>query len=249
MKKGRPGHVVHALADPTLVASLRHVLRRTTGTFGARALSATRWPAARQMTTVLVEGQPVRMKVGEHRAKPEIEDLVALSTRTGIPVRELQARAEDAWRAQEGSPPPRSTAPPAGGSADIPIGASTPRRPPRCGLGPVAVDVRVSELEAQALVEPVGGLPARPGGEVDRAGARGLGDRQRGLHQSGTHAAASDALVHHDVLDPGAHAGRDEEEHEGEHALDPPVRVLGHEEAGGRGGDDPLELRQRERGR
>ncbi len=105
MKKGRPGHVVHALADPALVASLRHVLRRSTGTFGARALSATRWPAARQMATVLVEGQPVRMKVGEHRAKPEIEDLVALSTTTGVPVRELQARAEEAWRAQQEAPP------------------------------------------------------------------------------------------------------------------------------------------------
>ena len=113
MKKGRPGHVVHALADPALVASLRHVLRRSTGTFGARALSATRWPAARQMATVLVEGQPVRMKVGEHRAKPEIEDLVALSSRTGVPVRELQARAEEAWRAQRGLPlrPERGAAP------------------------------------------------------------------------------------------------------------------------------------------
>ena len=49
MKKGRPGHTVHALCDPALAADLRAVLRSTTGTLGTRASTARRWPAARTM--------------------------------------------------------------------------------------------------------------------------------------------------------------------------------------------------------
>lgn len=105
MKKGRPGSTVHALSDPDRVPALRRILRRSTGSFGVRAFSGTRWPVAREMTVVLVEGEPVRMKVTAERAKPELEDIVALSARTGISVRELQARAQSSWEAQQDSTP------------------------------------------------------------------------------------------------------------------------------------------------
>ena len=64
----------------------------------------------------------------------------------------------------------------------------------------------------------------------------------------GTHPAATDALVHHDVLDPGTHPRRYEEEHEREHAVDSPLGIGGHEEPGGRRRDDLLQLLEREEG-
>ena len=44
MKKGRPGHVLHVLTDAAQLDALRHVIERTTGTFGVRATSVERWP-------------------------------------------------------------------------------------------------------------------------------------------------------------------------------------------------------------
>src|SRR6185437_16679673 len=54
MKKGRPAHVLHALCDPALVAVVRAVITRTTGTLGVRALTGERWPVARTMAKVTV---------------------------------------------------------------------------------------------------------------------------------------------------------------------------------------------------
>ncbi len=46
MKKGRPGSVVHVLCDPSMVASLRSVLRQATGSLGVRMTTGERWPVA-----------------------------------------------------------------------------------------------------------------------------------------------------------------------------------------------------------
>ncbi len=105
MKKGRPGHTVHALADPSTSPSLRQVFRTTTGTFGVRAFPGERWPVARAMDEVTVEGQPVRIKVGPHRIKAEFDDVAQSAEATGLPVGEVASRAEAAWReAQHGGP-------------------------------------------------------------------------------------------------------------------------------------------------
>jgi uncharacterized protein (TIGR00299 family) protein len=98
MKKGRPGHTVHALADPAAAEALRQVLRETTGTFGVRALTGERWPSARTMDEVVVEGSSVRVKVGTDRAKPEFDDVARASRATGLSPREVASRAEEAWR-------------------------------------------------------------------------------------------------------------------------------------------------------
>jgi uncharacterized protein (TIGR00299 family) protein len=98
MKKGRPGHTVHVLGDPSLSARLRAVLRSTTGTFGVRAAAYERWPSARSVTSVEVDGEPVSMKVGPERAKPEFDDVVRAAGRTGATPREVGSRAEEAWR-------------------------------------------------------------------------------------------------------------------------------------------------------
>ena len=107
MKKGRPGHTVHALAEPAAVDRLREVLRRATGSFGVRAVRGERWPSPRRLDEVDVDGERVRMKVGPDRAKAEWDDVSRVATRTGRSEREVSSLAEEAWRRRTGwSDPP-----------------------------------------------------------------------------------------------------------------------------------------------
>ncbi len=99
MKKGRPGHVLHVLTDAPLVAALRHEIVRVTGTMGVRATVVERWPVAREMAQVIVDGVAVRMKITGGRVKPEFEDVAALAAKTGASLHEISSRAEEAWRA------------------------------------------------------------------------------------------------------------------------------------------------------
>jgi uncharacterized protein (TIGR00299 family) protein len=105
MKKGRPGYVVHALCDPVRVPELRAVLRSETGSLGVRLTVAQRWPAARSIDSVVVDGQLIRVKVSADRVKAEHDDVAAAARRTGLPLRELALRAEFAWTAEH----PRGT--------------------------------------------------------------------------------------------------------------------------------------------
>ncbi len=117
MKKGRPGHVLHVLTDATHLDLLRHLIHTTTGTFGVRAVATERWPAARSLDQVTVDGMEVRMKVGYGRAKPEFDDVALVAAATGVPVHEVASRAEEAWRANQpgalGESPGGRGAPPA----------------------------------------------------------------------------------------------------------------------------------------
>jgi uncharacterized protein (TIGR00299 family) protein len=101
MKKGRPGTVVHVLADPSQVVRLRGVLRDTTGTLGVRVVAGERWPAARSVHSVWVDGQMIRVKVAAGKVKAEYEDVARVSRRTGISLRELAFRAEARWRDEQ----------------------------------------------------------------------------------------------------------------------------------------------------
>lgn len=96
-KKGRPGHVVAALADVGAAPAVATALREATGSLGVRASTHTRWPATRAMATVEVDGHPVRIKVSPVRAKAEHDDVAAVAAATGRPVPEVAARAEAAW--------------------------------------------------------------------------------------------------------------------------------------------------------
>jgi hypothetical protein len=100
MKKGRPGYVVHVLCDPVRVPELRAVLRSETGSLGVRLTVAERWPAARSIDSVVVDGQLIRVKVSADRVKAEHDDLAAAARRTGMSLRELGVRAESAWMAE-----------------------------------------------------------------------------------------------------------------------------------------------------
>src|SRR5437764_4470858 len=98
MKKGRPAHTVSALADPALAEQVSRVLVGETGSLGVRGQTLQRWPAARAMAEVEVEGLPVRVKVSVGRVKVEHDDAARAAPRAGLPLREVVARAEAAWR-------------------------------------------------------------------------------------------------------------------------------------------------------
>jgi uncharacterized protein (TIGR00299 family) protein len=104
MKKGRPGSVVHVLSDPSRVAFLRDVLRDTTGSLGVRLTSAERWPAARSLDSVWIDGQLIRVKVSVGRIKAEHEDVARAARVTGQSLREVAFRAEALWRTEHGHP-------------------------------------------------------------------------------------------------------------------------------------------------
>jgi len=99
MKKGRPGHVLHVLADAPRLSELREAIERATGTMGVRATAVERWPAARWLGQVAVDGMTVRMKATRGRAKPEFDDVVLVAAKTGASPHDVSSRAEEAWRA------------------------------------------------------------------------------------------------------------------------------------------------------
>jgi pyridinium-3,5-bisthiocarboxylic acid mononucleotide nickel chelatase len=99
MKKGRPGSVVHVLTELSRVRDLRRLLRRTTGSLGVRMTVGERWPAARTMDAITVDGQLIRIKVSSTGIKAEYDDVAAAARRTGGSLRDLSRRAEVEWLA------------------------------------------------------------------------------------------------------------------------------------------------------
>jgi uncharacterized protein (TIGR00299 family) protein len=93
MKKGRPGHTVHVLARPDRAEACQRCLLRETGSLGARRHPVARLALPRQVRTVHVDGQPIRIKFGPWGAKPEHDDVVAASAVLGAPAREVARRA------------------------------------------------------------------------------------------------------------------------------------------------------------
>lgn len=105
MKKGRPGHTVSALVDVALVESVRQVLRAETGSLGVRSWPVERWAARREFDTVIVDGMPVRVKIGPGRVKAEQADAARVAARSGRPLREVISDAESQWRLLKGGRP------------------------------------------------------------------------------------------------------------------------------------------------
>jgi uncharacterized protein (TIGR00299 family) protein len=98
MKKGRPAHTLSVLADPSLAAEVRAVLVRETGTMGVRGSTLERWPQSRSFDEVTVDGQVIAVKVAGDRVKAEHDDAARAARALGLPLREVTARAEAAWR-------------------------------------------------------------------------------------------------------------------------------------------------------
>ena len=93
MKKTRPAFELCALTTAALAPALRAIISAETGTLGIRDTAATKHAQPRRVDEVEIDGMTVRVKVGPHGAKPEHDDLVALATATGRPLRRLAAEA------------------------------------------------------------------------------------------------------------------------------------------------------------
>ncbi len=98
MKKGRPAHMVSALADTALSRQVAAVLVAETGSLGVRGSVVARWPRARDLGTVDVAGLPVRVKVSPGRVKVEYDDAARVAEARRLPLREVVTEAEAAAR-------------------------------------------------------------------------------------------------------------------------------------------------------
>ena len=98
MKKGRPAHVISALCDPSQSAEVARVLTTETGSLGVRGHAVERWSVARSFETVDLDGHQVGVKVSTGRVKVEHDDAARVAAATGLPLREVVARAEAVWR-------------------------------------------------------------------------------------------------------------------------------------------------------
>lgn len=93
MKKGRPAYTVSVLCEPPMRDTVRDVLVHETGSLGVRATSLVRWPQQREMTSVVIDGHTVGLKVSAHRTKVEFDDAARAAEALGIPVRIVIERA------------------------------------------------------------------------------------------------------------------------------------------------------------
>ncbi|GEA89076.1 nickel pincer cofactor biosynthesis protein LarC [Cellulomonas cellasea] len=107
MKKGRPAHTLHVLADPLAADALRELVLAHTTTLGIRTSTVTKDVLDRAWVSVDVplgaprESSPVRIKVGHRggvvvQAMPEFEDVAALADATGVPVAQVLTAAHAA---------------------------------------------------------------------------------------------------------------------------------------------------------
>ncbi|QGA82137.1 nickel pincer cofactor biosynthesis protein LarC [Halomicrobium sp. LC1Hm] len=109
MKKSRPGHLVKVVCKPADSERVARRLAEETGTLGVRAHGAGhRWIADREIATATVEidgdAYEVDVKVATDSegtvfdVSGEYDDATAVADETGLPVREVLRRAEDAVR-------------------------------------------------------------------------------------------------------------------------------------------------------
>jgi len=99
MKKGRPGTLVQAIAEPALAARIATVLLRETSTIGVRMHPVERLVLPREQRTVATAFGAIRVKVvtlpdGSHRAAPEYDDCRRAAREHGVPVAEVYAAAQ-----------------------------------------------------------------------------------------------------------------------------------------------------------
>jgi pyridinium-3,5-bisthiocarboxylic acid mononucleotide nickel chelatase len=104
MKKGRPAHTVAALADPADADRLAALMLAETGSLGLRATTVERWPQRRADATIELDGQLIRVKLADGRAKPEHDDAVAAARALGRPLRDVLREAETRAHADSTEP-------------------------------------------------------------------------------------------------------------------------------------------------
>jgi uncharacterized protein (TIGR00299 family) protein len=104
MKKGRPALVLSALVPVAGRDAVLDILFRETSTLGVRLSTVAREVLDRSFIEAFVEGAPVRVKVARRGGEivtisPEFEDARAVAQKTGLPLKDVYALAqEDARR-------------------------------------------------------------------------------------------------------------------------------------------------------
>jgi pyridinium-3,5-bisthiocarboxylic acid mononucleotide nickel chelatase len=98
MKKGRPAHTISVLSASADVEELREEIFRLTSTIGVREAVVYRRALERGWVDVLVEGQPVAVKVAHRagvvvRATPEFDDVARVAAKVDRPVQDVLAAA------------------------------------------------------------------------------------------------------------------------------------------------------------
>jgi uncharacterized protein (TIGR00299 family) protein len=98
MKKGRPAHTVSALVPDAAVEAVRRVLFTESSTIGVREHRVVKRALHREISTVVVDGTRVRVKVarldGEVvNVSPEYDDVAAAAAALGRPVKSVLAAA------------------------------------------------------------------------------------------------------------------------------------------------------------
>jgi uncharacterized protein (TIGR00299 family) protein len=106
MKKNRPGVLLSVLAPEALVPALVDVLFRETTTFGVRRYPVERYKLERRAFTVETPWGPVQGKLGWRDGQPpafspEYEDCARIARERGVALREVYARADEAYRRQK----------------------------------------------------------------------------------------------------------------------------------------------------
>jgi hypothetical protein len=99
MKKGRPAHTLHVLADADRVNGLQQLMITQTSTIGLRRISVAKFALARTWVPVEVEGGVVRIKVAFEdnvirRVTAEFEDVRGIADLSGVPVQQVLSLAE-----------------------------------------------------------------------------------------------------------------------------------------------------------
>jgi hypothetical protein len=98
MKKGRPAHTVTALTTSAAAAAVREVLTAETSTIGLRESPVTKHALDRSWISTRVAGQVVKVKLATvdgrvRNVSPEYDDVAAAAVATGLPAKEILARA------------------------------------------------------------------------------------------------------------------------------------------------------------
>jgi hypothetical protein len=102
MKKNRPGSLLRAIAKPEDQEKLAQIIFAETSTLGLRIYAAERRVEERRMVEVETPWGKVRGKIsgpapGEFSFAPEYDDCRALAERTGTPLKQVLAAAQEAY--------------------------------------------------------------------------------------------------------------------------------------------------------
>jgi uncharacterized protein (TIGR00299 family) protein len=103
MKKGRPGFLITALAEPAAREAVEETLFRETTTLGVRRQEWERTVLDRTVVQVATPYGPIGVKVGRrggrvYNAQPEFDDCLQAGQAAGVPVKEVWAAALAAFR-------------------------------------------------------------------------------------------------------------------------------------------------------